>query len=355
MPYFDKKEDVLDIKLTPYGRHLLSRGKLMPKYYAFLDDDVLYDTMHMDFTGSNSEIKQRIIDDTPSLRPLYTMNSVETELSDSPQFNEQGEKIWIYSNTQIRQDAYANIYDNNYRPIGDINTKFLQNTLGTSKHGVDNAPRWDVAFIRGEIETTSTYNYTSSIPSTSNVPMAASILHIPQVKCDIEYTIQVKNETEDPLDISADQEPPEVYQGNYLDVIEEQAIMRILEKNGFIHNESFEIEVFEIKSDETLRQLKFLNKNNAVSKYKIDRDILIENSTQPSLEADMDTVEYYFDLRVDEEIPILDICEGLNELGSEGIFIQDLEIECPDLGPGEPDDPTGPSGPIDPCLEVECD
>ena len=28
MPFFDKKQDVLDIQLTPYGRHLLSKGKL---------------------------------------------------------------------------------------------------------------------------------------------------------------------------------------------------------------------------------------------------------------------------------------------------------------------------------------
>ena len=101
--------------------------------------------------------------------------------------------------------------------------------------------------------------------------------------------------------------------------------------------------------------MKFLNKNNAVSSYKIDRDILVENSSQPNLEADTNTVEYYFDLRVDEEIPILDICEGINELGSEGIFVQDLEIECPDVGPGVSEDPTGPTGPDDDCVDVECD
>ena len=65
MSYFDKKEDVLDLKLTPYGRHLLSRGKLMPKYYSFLDDDVIYN-IEQQTTGSidreyNSEIKDRIV------------------------------------------------------------------------------------------------------------------------------------------------------------------------------------------------------------------------------------------------------------------------------------------------------
>jgi hypothetical protein len=43
MTFFDKKQDVLKIELTPYGRSLLSNGKLMPKYYAFFDDDIIYD------------------------------------------------------------------------------------------------------------------------------------------------------------------------------------------------------------------------------------------------------------------------------------------------------------------------
>ena len=33
MTFFNKKTDVIDIELTPYGRYLLSIGKLKPKYY----------------------------------------------------------------------------------------------------------------------------------------------------------------------------------------------------------------------------------------------------------------------------------------------------------------------------------
>ena len=42
MSFFNKKEDVLHIELTPLGRHLLSLGKLKPYSYKFFDDDVLY-------------------------------------------------------------------------------------------------------------------------------------------------------------------------------------------------------------------------------------------------------------------------------------------------------------------------
>ena len=38
MSYFDPKEEVIDLKLTPHGEHLLSIGKLEPAFYAFFDN-----------------------------------------------------------------------------------------------------------------------------------------------------------------------------------------------------------------------------------------------------------------------------------------------------------------------------
>ena len=46
MKFFNPKEEVLDIQLTQQGKRLLSMGKFMPKYYAFYDDDILYDSSY---------------------------------------------------------------------------------------------------------------------------------------------------------------------------------------------------------------------------------------------------------------------------------------------------------------------
>ena len=54
MSFFNKKEDVIDLQLTQYGKYLLSQGKLKPVYYAFFDDDILYDdtdSMHFDIVN----------------------------------------------------------------------------------------------------------------------------------------------------------------------------------------------------------------------------------------------------------------------------------------------------------------
>ena len=39
MEFFDKKEEVIDLQLTQYGKYLLSLGKLRPIFYAFYDDN----------------------------------------------------------------------------------------------------------------------------------------------------------------------------------------------------------------------------------------------------------------------------------------------------------------------------
>ena len=38
--FFDKKEEVINIELTQYGKHLLSKGKFRPEYYAFYDQRI---------------------------------------------------------------------------------------------------------------------------------------------------------------------------------------------------------------------------------------------------------------------------------------------------------------------------
>ena len=40
MTFFNKKTEVMQIEMTPYGRYLYSIGKFKPHSYEFVDDDV---------------------------------------------------------------------------------------------------------------------------------------------------------------------------------------------------------------------------------------------------------------------------------------------------------------------------
>ena len=46
--FLNKKEQVIDLKLTSYAKYLLSIGRFKPHSYAFFDDNVLYDKKYAD-------------------------------------------------------------------------------------------------------------------------------------------------------------------------------------------------------------------------------------------------------------------------------------------------------------------
>ena len=76
MSLFNKKEDVVEIQLTPYGKHLLSKGKFKPEYYAFFDDDILYDGQYADLDEVQNDVQDRI-EKTPRTKTQYVFSSRE--------------------------------------------------------------------------------------------------------------------------------------------------------------------------------------------------------------------------------------------------------------------------------------
>ena len=76
MEYFNKKEDVLDIELTPFGELLLSQGEFKPEYYAFYDDGILYDANYAGVSEIQNEVKKRI-KETPRLKTQYQFRGGE--------------------------------------------------------------------------------------------------------------------------------------------------------------------------------------------------------------------------------------------------------------------------------------
>ena len=65
MEFFNKKEEVLNVELTEYGEYLLAIGKLNPTYYAFFDDDIIYDSSYAGFTDEEQNAIQDRIEQTP--------------------------------------------------------------------------------------------------------------------------------------------------------------------------------------------------------------------------------------------------------------------------------------------------
>jgi len=267
MSFFDKKEDVLEIVLTPHGRSLLSKGKLMPAYYAFLDDDVIYDVASVGGTESNYQVKERILENTPSLKPQTNHSDLMVKFTD----NEPD-----LTNDVVKKNIY---------------------TLGTSDVLEDYAPAWNVQLRKGEITSAS-----------RTIEVEDKPLNIPQINVDIEYALSIANtnDIKQRRGINQSSERPMsiIYpDGTYLKVDEEQILAQILEENGFQHSDKLEIEVFMFDNaeDEKLIPLKFLMRDK---EFQNDLYMPSQETTTSNIDdITPETVEYYFDVRVDKEIP----------------------------------------------------
>ena len=295
MTFFDKKQDVLKIELTPYGRSLLSRGRLMPKYYAFFDDDIVYDIETLGGTEEQSEIKNRILVETPRLRPQRDLTSPESLISNFER--EEGSS----------------------RPHSKVSLNYLTEPIGTSDGTENNASSWHLTTLLGEID---------SIDPT--LEMTTSYLRqIPQINMTLEYTMQIRNTRDDaPVrgQLSSPSAPvSKIFEdGTYIELVEEQILTRVLEENGFKLKEGFEIEAFLFEDDpEVLIPLKMLPRTKTIV------DGMLVDQDEVYVEGDSTYLEYYIDLNLDEEIPDADICKGISKLKKEDILL-DIEVECED-------------------------
>ena len=80
--FFNKKEEVIDLQLTPFGESLMSIGQLKPVYYAFFDDDILYDASgSAGITEVQNDVEPRIQDNTLNMKSQAVYSGIESNLS----------------------------------------------------------------------------------------------------------------------------------------------------------------------------------------------------------------------------------------------------------------------------------
>ena len=291
MTFFNKKEDVMSIELTPHGRRLLRDGKLNPQYYAFFDDDVLYDSQRLTngsgLAENNSKTKARILSNTPSLKPQTNYKGIEST------------------------------FENKTSPESE---NALINPIGTNKSSETKSSGWNVTAIRGEISSSTSYI------SSSNSPM----YNVPQIECEINYTASIEDYNNIESNLLQDMEISEIALDNtFIQLKKEQLLFYILEKNGFSYKDSLSVEVFLYEQNQqSLEALKFSRRRN-----EIQNDLLIDElpeNADTGYETKNIYVENYFNLSFDNDIYEGDICKGLTKLRNDNIYLG-LDLECADL------------------------
>jgi len=326
MKFMNKKEQVLDIQLTPYGEYLISQGRFKPEYYSFYDDNILYESQYAGYADSQNNIEPRTQEDTPQLETQVVFSDregfVKRALADVDTV--VGATITVpirhplINSHNISQDP-REITDSFFERY-----KYgLQHCLGRSDILKTDAPAWSVSMLRGEI------TGSAKAITGSNTP----VINIPQLDVTLTYKI---NTVSDRQFISDTELAIQYPNGQYLDVKPEILLAQVLEKNAEFTKENFDIEVFEVLSGplpgmidstvEELRPLKFKRPYSLIQdNVLLDKDE-VDISTQP---LTPEYVEYYFDVKVGRKINKQLICSSLDELKLKGLYV-DTDVECKD-------------------------
>jgi len=307
MTFFNKKEEVLDIKLTQSGKQLLSTGKFKPVYYAFYDDNILYDSAHASFEENQNDTEGRIQEKTPQNKTQHLFTSVETNFSS---YLNAHEDITIPEVDRIRVQS---------TPEKEFS---LVNSMGESDFQSTSAPTWKITLLEGEIKNAS-YFLTSSYQT----------LRIPQVNLNLIYTAKTldKDETEKKIGISEEDVENIIFRdGSSLNISfggGNKNLLLMIEESGVnFDKNNFDIEVFTVdSSDGSFSPLSFMKKDPTI----VNNLLIVDSKPSPEVELDDTFVEYYFDLQTDSKISKRDLCEGINSVKSKGIYI-DTSIECED-------------------------
>lgn len=293
MTFFNKKEDVIKIELTPYGRRLLSKGQFKPVYYSFLDDNILYDGTAADIVEDTKDIKNRILNQTPYLRPQTNYKGVESSINN------------------FSSKLSDNFDDDNLIPE---RVEKLQYALGSNLPTSNKTSEISATFLLGEISS-SAQQYSGS---------GVAPVNIPQLNCVIENTIEVKTQTKN-LDVQfeAIRKPD----GTYVEMTEEEILIFLQDLEGFNNKDNFSVEVFMYDSQDTntLIPMKMLaEKPRIVDDILID-DVDIQTMFEPNVYANE-----FFTIVFDDNINRSKICKGISRLKRENIYVS-LEVDCEDI------------------------
>lgn len=347
MEFFNKKEEVIDLQLTQYGKFLLSMGKLKPVYYAFHDENIIYDSNYAGFSETQNDTHPRIQEETPNTKIIHNFHSIEDDMARAVEIQNSGDSE--LAQLMLQQTAEK--------------SQVLINPLGNSNLATDKMPSWNLSLLSGKILTGST-NPTLTLSS------SAATLNIPQIEIEMIYRIKVESGeplTEEQLaDISLEGgdgvpqgvlemelDPDQITEvfgsypftdGSYFNVDGDPTngnlLFQIIEENVPEGNDNFEIEIYEIEDVDAngaiknttkiadLKQLKML-----VEPELIVNDILIDEADGRSLSSsDIDSsfADHFFDVLTDDDINPSLVCDLINSADHDLYKFARKYFICPD-------------------------
>lgn len=312
MTFFNQKEEVLQIELTQYGKYLLSRGKLKPTYYAFFDDDIIYDAKYAGVDENNGTAVERI-KSAPRPKVQYVFTGIEEQ---------------VKKNLELIKSGKETLDSLKLIPTADKH-HVLNNRIGTSYLGDNKPASLNITILNGEIEST-TLLQTGSLDTTP-------VIKIPLLQLkDIDYKISKKTvgsvlpSTEGVVYLSSYSD------GSAVAMEEDYILIDIAEKNVENEMKNFDIEMFICEKNETTGEEQYipLHFDQKFEDYKngilLDPQV-IDQETAGIMDEQRNSnpfrAENFFQILIDNEIEKNLVCQLINKM-KENNKLYDPMYDC---------------------------
>lgn len=269
MTFINKKEEVVKIELTQFGKRLLSKGNFKPEYYQFFDDDIIYDGNYGPGDEHQNNIQARI-KDSIRLDVQYSVTNLEEKLTQETKQIESGladlfEEIKHSVNTTEKEKLL--LY-----PLGDINL------------GSQHPPMFELISLETEIHNSGSGEY---FLTQSGIPG-----RIPQINFEpVHKIIRDVSDTIDDTGILYDSETYMLdFTSNELQFLNNSTIQYVpenvavtLEETAVpFTKENFEFEIYEVHTDAQGEELfvQITDMDEIMSLFEIKVDSSVESAPQ---------------------------------------------------------------------------
>ena len=318
----------MEVALTPYGRYMLSKGALNPTFYAFYDDDVIYDEQYANANADSlphvekqNKIEGRIQEDTPKLKVIRSRTSVEDEIA-----------------AAAHGDLYQKAYNGELSPSDMLKVQPHRDQLYGLKYRLasadpysSNYPSWDIEFLQAKMtgsagregSFTTFMQLTGTFSPPTDGTKLATETETREIQLELIPQIQARGKYQTYLQYNEDLDDTGIYLDDYSEssvIIEEDfLLLKVEEKNTEFLLKNFDVQLFEV--DDTYKS------HPQLGTPLRDKEILIPLAFDGTLESGP-YVEDFFDVSFDESIPNTIICRYINDQ-SQGVF-SDMLVDCDD-------------------------
>ena len=262
--FFNQKEEVINIELTPFGKGQFSKGIFSPAFYTFYDGSIIYDGEYANIIETQNQITNRITTETPKLKP-------------NTKFATEPGSVYSLMTANDRDTLSQNI---------SSSAPFIR-TLGSSDPNSEYSPSWSIQVLDlSDIGLNSGVLYKMD----NTIPQMSATLNIDYREMDDGIFDLIGSDT------------------LFLDV---QELNTIFKTNG-----NFDIEVYEDASnDGQIESLGFINRaskdfdnlSGQVDPYVLANTI--NGSNEDIIQGfpilDESYVEFYLDISTDSEISFI--------------------------------------------------